>query len=44
MYALGKLANGTYGTGETCKGKITDERLRALPAAKLYYDGADADR
>lgn len=40
--ALGKLASGTYGTCELCKGAIGDERLREMPAARHCYDCADA--
>ena len=39
--ALSKISLGTYGTCETCKGPISDERLVAMPAARLCFDCAD---
>lgn len=40
--ALSKLSNGTYGECESCKGRISDERLVELPAARHCYECADA--
>ena len=34
-YALGKLANGTYGTCESCGQPIPKARLKAIPHARL---------
>ena len=33
--ALGRLADGSYGRCEVCRGAIGDERLRALPATRM---------
>jgi RNA polymerase-binding transcription factor DksA len=39
--ALSKISLGTFGTCESCKGPISDERLVAMPAARLCYECAD---
>jgi RNA polymerase-binding transcription factor DksA len=39
--ALSRITNGTFGTCESCKQPISDERLLELPAARLCYDCAD---
>jgi RNA polymerase-binding transcription factor DksA len=39
--ALLKITNVTYGTCESCKGPISDERLLEVPAARLCEDCAD---
>jgi RNA polymerase-binding transcription factor DksA len=36
--ALGRLAEGSYGTCEACGHAIGDERLAALPAARFCVD------
>ena len=36
--ALERLSEGTYGTCEACGGAIGDERLAALPAARLCLE------
>ena len=43
--ALQRLDDGTYGTCEVCGKTIPDERLEALPAARLCLDHqAEAER
>ncbi|MDQ6782031.1 MAG: TraR/DksA family transcriptional regulator [Actinomycetota bacterium] len=37
-YALRRLDDGTYGTCEACGRPIDDDRLQALPAARLCRD------
>lgn len=39
--ALSKISLGTFGTCESCKGRISDERLVAMPAARLCFECAD---
>jgi DnaK suppressor protein len=39
--ALFKITHGTYGICESCKGPISDERLLAMPAARLCVDCAE---
>ena len=36
--ALGKIKRETYGNCEKCKKKISDERLKAFPAARTCKD------
>ena len=36
--ALGRLSEGTYGSCEACGAPIDDERLAALPAARLCLE------
>jgi RNA polymerase-binding transcription factor DksA len=36
--ALGRIADGTYGTCQICGGEVGEERLRALPWAALCID------
>jgi RNA polymerase-binding transcription factor DksA len=37
-WALKRLDDGTYGTCETCKGKIPKARLQAMPATRYCLD------
>ena len=41
-HALSRLDNGTFGTCETCKQTISEERIAEVPAARLCVDCADA--
>ncbi len=41
--AISRLANGTFGSCETCKQAIADERLDELPAARHCFECADAE-
>lgn len=44
-HALGRLNDGTYGTCEVCGRQIDDDRLEAMPAARLCLeDQAAAER
>lgn len=36
--ALAKLAEGSYGLCDSCKGPVPDDRLRAAPSANLCID------
>ena len=42
--ALGRLEDGTYGTCATCEEPIGDERLDALPTARMCIECADESR
>lgn len=39
--ALEKIKQGTYGLCESCQGKISEERLRAFPTAKVCLSCKD---
>jgi DnaK suppressor protein len=39
-HALAKMAAGTYGTCESCRGAISEARLEAMPAARYCIDCA----
>ncbi len=41
--ALSRLANGTYGTCESCKGEIGEERLANAPETRRCADCAGAE-
>ncbi|MGH9225688.1 MAG: TraR/DksA C4-type zinc finger protein, partial [Acidimicrobiales bacterium] len=44
-YALQRISDGTYGTCEACGKPIREERLEAVPAARLCLtDQAEAER
>jgi len=44
-HALGRISDGTYGTCQACGRVIDDERLDAMPAARLCLtDQAEAER
>ena len=44
-YALRRISDGTYGTCEACGQAIDEERLEAVPAARLCLrDQAEAER
>ena len=43
-HALGRIADGTYGTCERCGGDIGADRLEAMPAARLCITCASQRR
>ena len=42
--ALTRIEDGSYGSCADCGGRISDERLRALPGATRCFDCADRVR